>query len=71
MEFQANGSRRHFLSTAATAAGAAMLLRPGLGLAAEDVLDPRVAGIVAKTIGIDTHNHVDVPLTAPKCPGPI
>jgi membrane dipeptidase len=29
-----------------------------------------VAEIVAKTIGIDTHNHVDVPLTAAEMPGP-
>ena len=44
-------------------AGAAILLRSRLGWAA-DTTDPRVAGIVAKTIGIDTHNHIDVPLTA-------
>ena len=30
----------------------------------------RVAEIVATTIGIDTHNHVDVPLTAAEMPGP-
>jgi membrane dipeptidase len=35
-----------------------------------DALDPRVAGIVAKTIGIDTHNHIDMPLTADAVPGP-
>jgi len=62
MEFQANGSRRQFLSTVAMTAGA-ILLRPPLGWAA-DITDPRVADIVAKTIGIDTHNHIDVPLTA-------
>src|SRR6201999_2173656 len=32
-------------------------------------IDPRVAAIVAATIGIDTHNHVDVPLTAADVPG--
>jgi membrane dipeptidase len=32
--------------------------------------DPRVANIVARTIGIDTHNHIDVPLTAAELPGP-
>lgn len=35
-----------------------------------DKVDPRVAAIVAKTIGIDTHNHIDVPLTATQLPGP-
>ena len=33
-------------------------------------IDPRVAGIVASTIGVDTHNHIDVPLTAADVPGP-
>jgi membrane dipeptidase len=69
MEFQACGSRRQFLSTVATTAGAAILLRPRLGWAA-DITDPRVAGIVATTIGVDTHNHIDVPLTAAEMPGP-
>lgn len=44
------------------------MVRPRLGCAA-DVADPRVAEIVATTIGIDTHNHVDVPLTAAEMPG--
>jgi membrane dipeptidase len=69
MEFQVSGSRRRFLSTAAMTAGAAILWRPRLGRAAE-ITDPRVADIVAKTVGIDTHNHVDVPLTAGEMPGP-
>ncbi len=69
MEFQAIDSRRQFLSTVAMTAGAAILLRPRLGWAA-DSTDPRVADIVAKTIGIDTHNHIDVPLTAAEMPGP-
>jgi membrane dipeptidase len=69
MEFQASGSRRQFLSTVAMTAGAAILLRPRLGWAA-DLTDPRVGDIVAKTIGIDTHNHIDVPLTAAEMPGP-
>jgi membrane dipeptidase len=56
-------SRRQFLSAVATAAGAVV------GLAA-DTTDRRVAGIVTKTVGIDTHNHVDVPLTAAEMPGP-
>ena len=33
-------------------------------------IDPRVAAIVAKTIGIDTHNHIDVPFLAAEVPGP-
>ena len=69
MEFQTSGSRRQFLSTVAMTAGAAMLLRPRLGWAA-DMTDPRVDDIVAKTIGIDTHNHIDVPLTDAEMPGP-
>jgi hypothetical protein len=46
-----------------------MMLRPRSAWAA-DAMDLRVAGIVAKTIGIDTHNHVDVPLTVAEMPGP-
>ena len=60
-------SRRQFLSTVAMTAGAAVMLRPRAGWAA-DVIDSRVADIVAKTIGIDTHNHIDVPLTAAEMP---
>ena len=55
-------SRRQFLSTV-TMTGAAVILRPGIGWAA-DAIDPRVDAIVSKTIGIDTHNHIDVALTA-------
>ena len=69
MERQVNWSRRRFLSTVATTTGASIALRPHLGRAAE-ITDPRVADIVANTIGIDTHNHVDVPLTAAEMPGP-
>ncbi len=32
--------------------------------------DPRIAKIVANTIGIDTHNHIDVPLDKAELPGP-
>jgi membrane dipeptidase len=67
MKSQTNNSRRKFLSTLAKTAGAATLL-PRLSWAADT--DPRVANIVAKTIGIDTHNHIDVPLTAAEMPGP-
>jgi membrane dipeptidase len=33
-------------------------------------IDPRIAKIVADTMGIDTHNNVDVPLTISELPGP-
>lgn len=69
MAFQTGFSRRQFLSTMAMTTGAALMLRPGLGWAA-DMTDPRIANIVATTIGIDTHNHIDVPLTAAEMPGP-
>ncbi len=58
-------SRRQFLSTITTAA----VLQPRWA-SAQDMLDPRVAEIVATTLGIDTHNHVDVPLTTAELPGP-
>ncbi|KAK6021504.1 phosphogluconate dehydrogenase, NAD binding domain protein, partial [Ostertagia ostertagi] len=32
--------------------------------------DPAIARIVAGSIGIDTHNHIDVPLIAGELPGP-
>ncbi|MDN3547825.1 dipeptidase [Mucilaginibacter aquaedulcis] len=35
-----------------------------------DNIDPRVAKIVADTIGVDTHNHIDVPLIKGELPGP-
>src|SRR3954447_14761549 len=68
MKLQMSSSRRHFFSAIA-GTSAAMTLQPGLGWAA-NVPDPRVADIVATTIGIDTHNHIDVPLTAAAMPGP-
>ena len=68
MEFQASRTRRQFLSLAAKTAGAAMVVSPRSSWA-EDNTDPRVADIVARTIAIDTHNHVDVPLTAAEMPG--
>ena len=46
-----------------------MMLNPLSAWAIDDI-DPRVAAIVAATIGIDTHNHIDVPLTAADVPGP-
>jgi membrane dipeptidase len=50
-------SRRGLLTTA-VGAGGAMLLGPAWLAAAGDGLDPRVAQVMAKTIGIDMHNHV-------------
>jgi membrane dipeptidase len=65
-----NLSRRNFL-TASAGAGSGMLLRPAwLNAAPADAVDTRVADIVAKTVGIDTHNHIDVPLTDAEMPGP-
>ncbi len=69
MKLQPAWSRREFLTTL-SAAGTAMLLHPLPTWAAPDDMDPRVAGIVAATIGIDTHNHIDLPLTATDMPGP-
>lgn len=50
-------TRRQFL-TGALAAGGAALLKPGLPNAAADQIDPKVARVLARTIGIDMHNHV-------------
>lgn len=69
MEFNTGGSRRQFLSAIAKTACTAVLLPPRSG-SGEQSFDPRVDGIVAGTIGIDTHNHIDVPLTAAEMPGP-
>lgn len=52
-------SRRNFI-IGATSAGALLLLNPFSGWASEK-RDSRVAKIVARTMGIDSHNHVDVP----------
>jgi membrane dipeptidase len=69
MEFQTRSSRRQFLSAIAMTAGAAIMLRSHPGWAV-DMTDPRVSDIVTTTIGIDIHNHFDVPLTAAEMPGP-
>jgi membrane dipeptidase len=68
MKLQTNSSRRQFLS-AITGTAAGMALKPTLGWAA-NITDTHVADIVSKTIGIDTHNHIDVPLTNAEMPGP-
>jgi membrane dipeptidase len=61
-------SRRKFMTTL-TGASAATLMSPFLAWATTEI-DPKVAAIVAKTIGIDTHNHVDVPLNTDELPDP-
>jgi membrane dipeptidase len=61
-------SRRRFLSAAALTTGAAMM--PHWHSAEATTTDLRVANIVTATIGIDTHNHIDVPLTAADMPAP-
>lgn len=38
------------------------MIRPAPGLSRRTVLTP-VARLVALTLGIDTHNHIDVPLS--------
>jgi membrane dipeptidase len=61
-------SRREFLTTA-VGAGGAMLLGPAWSAAAADAVDPRVAQVMSKTIGIDMHNHVYPAGTEPHRPG--
>lgn len=66
--FRPKFSRREFITTV-SGAGAAMMLSP-FSAWATDEIDPRVTALVASTIGIDTHNHIDVPLAAAEVPGP-
>lgn len=61
-------NRRSFLFTMG-GAGAALMLNPLVSWAATNQ-DPRIAAIVARTFGIDTHNHIDVPLIKSELPGP-
>ncbi len=65
---QQDWSRRKFITTL-TGTGAIIILNPLISWTDEGV-DPSVATIVAKTMGIDTHNHIDVPLNASELPGP-
>jgi membrane dipeptidase len=55
-------TRRKFLMTT-TGAGLALFLNPFASWAMHDI-DPEVIKIISKTIGIDTHNHMDVPFVA-------
>jgi membrane dipeptidase len=68
MRIRSASSRRDFLAAVA-GIGAAMVSRSPESWAADDI-DPRVAELVAGTLGVDTHNHIDVPLTAAGVPGP-
>ena len=61
-------SRRKFIKNV-TGAGASTMLYPLLFLS-DNQSDPRIDKIVAKTIGTDTHNHIDVPLDVAELPGP-
>src|SRR5882724_7914302 len=65
---QTNWSRRKFITTA-TGAGTTIIFNPLSSWAVYEV-DPRVNEIVAKTIGIDTHNHIDVPFNLTELPVP-
>jgi membrane dipeptidase len=69
---QGKWSRRNFIN-GISGAGAAIALSPILPFTTDvnaDQYDPRVDAIVAKTIGVDTHNHIDVPLNVAELPGP-
>ncbi|MEP6948721.1 MAG: hypothetical protein ABI863_05585 [Ginsengibacter sp.] len=61
-------SRRSFIF-AISGTGTMIILNP-LWSFADNKEDTRVAKIVARTIGIDTHNHIDVPLDTAELPGP-
>jgi microsomal dipeptidase-like Zn-dependent dipeptidase len=61
-------SRRNFISTIA-GAGGAMMISPVANWV-NDHHDRRIAKLVAQSIGIDTHNHIDVPLEKAEMPGP-
>src|ERR1700742_3411556 len=69
VKYKSNWSRREFLAAISVAGASSALMKPLAAWAVDDI-DPRVAKIVANTIGVDTHNHIDVPLTAAEMPGP-
>ncbi|MCD9853176.1 membrane dipeptidase [Epilithonimonas sp. JDS] len=70
MEFtQNNWSRRKFIFTMG-GAGAFVLINPFSSWTFENNSEDEVAKIVARTFGIDTHNHIDVPLNQEELPGP-
>ena len=61
-------SRREFAKTL-LGAGVAATLLPHIAWALPDKIDPKVARLVARTIGIDAHNHIDVPMLAQEMAG--
>jgi microsomal dipeptidase-like Zn-dependent dipeptidase len=68
MRYKSSYSRRDFIGSVA-GWGVAMAFGPVAAWAANEI-DPKVAVMVSKTIGIDTHNHIDVPQKASDVPGP-
>jgi len=62
-------SRRNFLANVGKATVAVTAMSSGMSWASESI-EAKVARIVEECPGIDTHNHVDVPLTAAEQPGP-
>jgi microsomal dipeptidase-like Zn-dependent dipeptidase len=69
MTYKPIWSRGEFLTTLGIAGAGAALISPLAAWTIDDI-DPRVAAMVAGTIGIDTHNHIDVPLNTNELPGP-
>lgn len=61
-------SRRNFINTLGIA-GAGIFFNPLLSWNVGEA-DPKVIAIVKRTIGIDAHNHIDVPLDTDEPPGP-
>jgi membrane dipeptidase len=57
--FKNDWSRRKFIACA-TGTGVAILVNPFSAWPAYEI-DPKIAAIVAKSMAIDTHNHIDVP----------
>src|SRR6185295_6963919 len=68
MNTQGRWSRRDMLARVA-GTGVALALRP-FAMWAFQATHPAVADSVRTTIGIDTHNHIDVALSAADRPGP-
>jgi len=60
-------TRRKFI-TSVTGAGTALMFNPFTSWAMYEP-DPKVKSIVSKTIGIDTHNHMDVPFNSEEFKG--
>lgn len=67
-KLQSVWSRRQFIANV-SGMGTLFIANPLLAWAVDEI-DPRVVAIVAKTVGVDTHNHIDVPLNAAELPGP-